>query len=108
MLLTNRQRAKIVVTLKLEELTTIHNERDYTNYLGYLINKFLSPVLYRGVDFNGHIPNPKRKITIRARIVELWRNAMLQHTNDSDMYHIYESLMIRSQKRLSKSVKKVG
>ena len=103
MVLTNKERAKIVVALKIEQLANGYKEEDYNEHLGYLIDKFLAPILGNEVN-SGHIPNPKRMITIKRRIIDIWWRAR-KECNDERMIDIYTSLMLKSQKKIDKTLK---
>ena len=106
MILTNKERAKLVVLLKIEQLTTPHREEDYIHHLGYLVNKYLSPVLGNLGSSGGDIPNPKRMLTIKRRIVTMYERAIYE-TSDDKMKEIYTNLMINTQKKIDKTSNKI-
>ena len=106
MKLTNKERAKLTTLLIMEQTNTPYREEDYNRHLGYLISKYLSPIMGNLVS-GGEIPNLKRMITIKRRIVNMYQRAIIEESNDVLMKEIYTSLMIKTQKKIDKTLNKI-
>lgn len=107
MKLTNKERAKLTTLLIMEKINTPYKEEDYNHHLGYLISKYLSPVMGNLDTSGGAIPNLKRIITIKRRIVDMYQRA-ISESNDVQMKEIYTSLMMSTQKKIDKTLNKIN
>jgi hypothetical protein len=99
MRLTIKEEAKVIAALMFEKHTTPYkNEFDYIDYIDYLISLFYGAE----VKPNSGIPNPKRHITLRKRILNVYENQIKKAFEDGDrMDYIYNRYIIRINKKIN-------
>lgn len=99
MRLTIKEEAKVIAALMFEKHTTHYkNEFDYIDYIDYLISLFYGAE----VKPNSGIPNPKRHITLRKRILNVYQNQIKKAFEDGDrMDYIYNRYITRINKKIN-------